>query len=140
MNNAVFGTTLENLRNRRNVILVNCRRKLIALVAQPSFKNFTMFQLDLIVVERPNVEILLNRPVFVGLTILEVNKTLMYEFHFDYIKEKNRGEKSKLLFTDTVSLTYVIKTEDILAICLPLRNVSIFVVIIKTASIIIQKT
>ena len=64
MNNAVFGKTMENLRNRRNVTLVNCRRKLMRLAPQPSFKNFTIFHENLIAVERAKVEILLNRPIF----------------------------------------------------------------------------
>ena len=87
MNNAVFGKTMENLRNRRNVTLVNCRRKLMRLAAQPSFKNFTIFHEDLIAVERAKVEILLNRPIFVGFTILDVSKTLMYKFHIYYMKK-----------------------------------------------------
>ena len=66
MNNEVFGKAMENLRNRRNVTLVNCRQKLMRLVVQPSFKNFTIFHEDLIVVERVKVEILLNRLIFVG--------------------------------------------------------------------------
>ena len=83
------------------------------LAAQPSFKNFTIFHEDLIAVKRTKVKILLNRPIFVVFTILDISKTLMYEFHFDYMKKKCPGEKSKLIFTDTASLTYVIITEDI---------------------------
>ena len=113
MSNAVFGKTMVNLRNRRNVTLVNCRRKFMRLAAQPSFKNFTIFHEDLIAVKRTKVKILLNRPIFVVFTILDISKTLMYEFHFDYMKKKYPGEKSKLIFTDTASLTYVIVTEDI---------------------------
>ena len=66
MNNEVFGKAMENLRNRRNVTLVNCRQKLMRLAVQLSFKNFTIFHEDLIVVERVKVEILLNRLIFVG--------------------------------------------------------------------------
>ena len=113
MSNAVFGKTMVNLQNRWNVTFVNCRRKLMRLAAQPSFKNFTIFHEDLIAVKRTKVKILLNRPIFVVFTILDISKTLMYEYHFDYMKEKYPGEKSKLLFTDTASLTYVIITEDI---------------------------
>ena len=80
------------------------------LVAQPSFKNFTIFHEDLIALERVKVEILLNSPIFVGFTILDISKTPMYEFHFNSMKKKYPGEKSKLLFTDTDSLTYAIKT------------------------------
>ena len=66
MNNEVFGKAMENLRNRRNVTIVNCRRKLMRLEVQPSFKNFTIFHEDLIVAESVKVEVLLNRLIFVG--------------------------------------------------------------------------
>lgn len=72
-----------------------------------------IFHEILIAVERAKVEILLNLPIFLGFTILDVSKTFMYEFHFFYLKEKDHGEKSKLLFTNTVLLTQVIKTENI---------------------------
>ena len=87
MNNAVFGKTMENLRNRWNVTLVNFRRKLMRLEPQPSFKNFTIFHEVLIAVERAKLEILLNRPIFLRFTILDTSKTLMYELHFDYMKK-----------------------------------------------------
>ena len=103
---------MENLRNRQNVTLVNFRRKLMRLEPQPSFKNFTIFHEVLIALERAKLEILLNRPIFLRLTILDTSKTLMYELHLDYMKKKCPGEKSKLLLTDTDSLTYV-KAEDI---------------------------
>ena len=64
-----------------------------------------IFNEILIAVERAKVEILLNLPIFLGFTILDVSKTFMYEFHFFYLKEKDDGEKSKLLFTNTISLT-----------------------------------
>ena len=97
MNNAVFGKMMENLRNRRNVTLVNCRRKLMRLAVQPSFKSFTIFHEDVIAVERAKVEILLNRPIFVGFTILDVSKTLMYKFHFDYMKKVSWREIKTLI-------------------------------------------
>ena len=50
MNNPVFGKTIENLRNHRNITLVNCQKKLLRLVAQPSFKKFTIFDEDLITI------------------------------------------------------------------------------------------
>ena len=113
MNNAVFGKTMGNLRNRRNITLVNNRHKLMKLVAELSFKGFKIFHKDLIAVERAKVELLLNRPITIGFSILDISKTLMYRFHYDYIKQKYEGNKSQLLFTDTDSLVYSIKTDNL---------------------------
>ena len=113
MNNAVFGKTMGNLRNRRYITLVNNRHKLMKLVAEPSFKGFKIFHKDLIAVERAKVELLLNRPITIGFSILDISKTLMYRFHYDYIKQKYEGNKSQLLFTDTDSLVYSIKVDNL---------------------------
>ena len=86
MNNAVFGKTIGNLRNRRNITLVNNRHKLMELVAQLSLKSFEIFHEDHNAVERAKVELLLNRPITVSFSILGKGKTLMYKFHDDYIK------------------------------------------------------
>ena len=86
LNNAVFGKTMENLRNLRNITLINNRHKLMKLVAQPSFKGFKIFHKDLIAAERAKVELLLNRPITIGFSILDISKTPMYRFHYDYIK------------------------------------------------------
>ena len=83
------------------------------LAAQPSFKSFKIFHENLVAVERKKVELVLNRPIYVGFAILDLSKTLMYDFHYNYIKSKYPGERSKLLFTDTDSLTYSIKTNDL---------------------------
>ena len=60
MKNSLFGKTMENLRNRRNITLANCQRKLMRLVAQPSFKGYTIFHEDLIAIEKAKVELVLN--------------------------------------------------------------------------------
>ena len=79
---------MQNLRNRRTVELVTSEEKLKKLAAQPSFKQFKIFHENLVAVERAKVELMLNRPIYVGFAILDLSKTLMYDFHYNYIKRK----------------------------------------------------
>ena len=111
MNNSVFGKTMENIRNRSNVKLVSDRDKAKKLVAEPNFKHLNIFSENLIAVHMKNISLTMNKPVYLGMCILDLSKTIMYEFHYNYIKPKY-GDKAKLLFTDTDSLMYEIQTED----------------------------
>lgn len=113
MNNSMFGKTMENLRNRRKVDLVNKEWRLKKIVAQPTFKSFTIFHQNLLAVERTVSELTLNRPIYIGFCVLDLSKTLMYNWHYHYVKQKYPDIKSKLLFTDTDSLVYKIQTEDL---------------------------
>ena len=111
MINSVFGNTMENIRNRVNVKLVNTQEKLKKLSAKPNFKNRKIFTENLISVHMKKTSLTMNKPVYLGMCILDLSKTIMYDFHYNYIKPKY-GEKAKLLFTDTDSLMYEIETED----------------------------
>ena len=111
MNNSVFGKTMENIRNRVNIKLVNDRDKAKKLTAKPNFKHLDIFCEELIAVHMKKTELKFDKPVYLGMRILDLSKTIMYEFHYNYIKKKY-GDKAKLLFTDTDSLMYEIKTED----------------------------
>ena len=111
MNNSVFGKTMENIRNRVNIKLVNNRDKAKKLTAKPYFKHLNIFCEELIAVHMKKTSLIFNKPVYLGMCILDLSKTIMYEFHYKYIKPKY-GDKAKLLFTDTDSLMYEIKTED----------------------------
>ena len=71
-----------------------------------------IFDNDLVAIRKNKVSLMLNNPAYIGMCILELSKVLMYEFHYDYIKNKY-GNNSRLLFTDTDSLMYEIKTEDV---------------------------
>ena len=71
-----------------------------------------IFDNDLVAIRKNKVSLMLNNPAYIGMCILELSKVLMYEFHYYYIKSKY-GNKSRLLFTDTDSLLYEIKTEDV---------------------------
>ena len=102
---------MENLRNRRTVDFVTSEEKLKKLAAQPSFKQFIIFHENLVAVEQDKVELTLNWWIFVGFAILDLSKTLMYDFHYNYIKRKYPD--STLLFTDSDSLTYQIQTVNV---------------------------
>ena len=112
MNNSVFGKTIENLRKRVNVTLINEPEKLLKYCAKPTYVSCKIFNENLVAVHKIKESLTLNRPAYVGMCILDISKTLMYDFHYNYIKEKY-GKNAKLLFTDTYSVTYNIKTEDV---------------------------
>ena len=111
MNNSVFGKTMENIRNRVNVKLVNTEERLKKLSAKPNYKSCKIFNENLISVHMKKTSLTMNKPVYLGMCILDLSKTIMYDFHYNYIKPKY-GAKAKLLFTDTDSLMYEIETED----------------------------
>ena len=111
MNNSVFGKTMENIRNRVNVKLVNTGEQFKKLVSKPNYENRKIFNENLVSVHMKKTSLTMNKPVYLGMSILDLSKTLMYDFHYRYIKPKY-GNKAKLLFTDTDSLFYEIETED----------------------------
>ena len=111
MNNSVFGKTMENIRNRVDVKLVSDRKVAEKLSAKPNFRHCTIFNENLVAVHMKKTKLVFNKPVYCGMAILDLSKTLMYDFHYKYIKPKC-GEKAKLLMTDTDSLCYEIQTED----------------------------
>ena len=111
MNNSVFGKTMENIRNRVDVKLVNTKEKFKKLVAKPNFRSRKIFSENLVSVHMKKTSLTMNKPVYLGMCILELSKTIMFDFHYNYIKLKY-GDKAKLLFTDTDSFMYEIETED----------------------------
>ena len=111
MNNSVFGKTMENIRNRVDVKLVNTEEKLKKFVAKPNYRSRKIFSENLVSVHMKKTSLTMNKPIYLGMCILELSKTIMYDFHYQYIKPKY-GDKAKLLFTDTDSFMYEIETED----------------------------
>ena len=111
MNNSVFGKTMENIRNRVDIRLVNSEAKAKKLAAKPNFKHCNIFDENLVAIHMKKTKLTFNKPVYLGMCILDLSKTLMYDFHYNYIKNKF-NDKATLLFTDTDSLAYEIKTED----------------------------
>ena len=111
MNNSVFGKTIENIRKRQNVILVDDRKLANKLSSKPNFDPATIFDENLLAVHMKKTEVYFNKPIYVGQAILDLSKTLMFDFHYNYIRKKY-GNKAELLFTDTDSLMYLIQTDD----------------------------
>ena len=111
MNNSVFGKTMENVRKRINVKLAVNERQMKRQVAKPEFHRFKIFNEHLIGVHLKQCNLVLNKPIYVGMAILDLSKTLMYRFHYDYMRPKY--DHVDLLFTDTDSLCYHIETQDI---------------------------
>ena len=112
MNNSVFGKTMENIRKRVDVRLVTDENKLLKWTSKPTYVSSKIFNDNLVAVHKIKETLTLNKPAYVGMCILDLSKTLMYDFHYTYIKNKY-GDKAKLFFTDTDSLTYEIKAEDV---------------------------
>ncbi|XP_078355713.1 uncharacterized protein LOC144640434 [Oculina patagonica] len=112
MNNSVFGKTMENLRKRVDVRLVTNKKKLLKLTSKPTYVSSKIFNENLVAVHKIKETLTLNRPAYIGMCILDLSKTLMYDFHYNYIKKKY-GSGAKLLFTDTDSLTYEIEADDV---------------------------
>ena len=111
MNNSVFGKTMENIRNRVNVKLVDTGEQFKKLTAMPNYESRKIFNENLVSVHMKNTSLTMDKPVYLGMSILDLSKTLMYDFHYKYIKPKY-GNRAKLLFTDTDSFLYEIQTED----------------------------
>ena len=104
---------MENLRNRIDVKLVNKDKDYLKCTSKPSYMSHKIFDLDnLVAICKSKVALKLSKPAYIGMCIIELSKVLMYEFHYDYIKNKC-DNKSKLLFTDNDILMYEIKTEDV---------------------------
>jgi len=111
MNNAVFGKTMENVRKHINVKICKTEKQKNKLINNPRCENWTIWDENYAMIEMGKNKVVLNKPVQVGFGILDLSKTVMYDFHYNSIKQKY-GEKARLLFTDTDSLCYEIETED----------------------------
>ena len=111
MNNAVFGKTMENVRKHRDIKLVTTDEKRNKLVSEPNYQTIKQFSENLLAIEMKKTKVKMNKPVYLGMSILDISKTLMYEFWYDYIKLKY-GDRAKLCYMDTDSFVIYIKTED----------------------------
>ena len=112
LNNSVFGKTIENIRKRQNVFLVDNRAKAAKLTCRPNFERAIIFDRNLLAIHLKKTEIYFNKPVYVGQAILDLSKLLMFDFHYNFVQKKYSYKKARLLFTDTDSLMYELKTDD----------------------------
>ena len=103
---------MENIRRHRDIKLVNNKEDYLKQVMKPNFKGGVLMGEDLMSCEMGKVKIKMNKPVYLGQAILDLSKTIMYEFHYDYMKKKYEGTDLKLLYMDRDSLVDDIKTED----------------------------
>ena len=111
MNNAVFGKTMENVRKHRDIKLATTDRRRNQLVSEPNYHTIKCFSENLVAIEIKKTKVKMNKPIYLGLSILEISKILIYEFWYDYMKPKY-GDNLKLCYTDTDRFLMNIKTED----------------------------
>ena len=138
LNNSVFGKTMENIRKRVDVRLVTDKKKLSKLVSKPTFVNSKIFSEDLVAVHKLKEILTLERPAFVGMCILDLSKTLMYEFHYNYIKSRYDNKRNYYL---QIRIVYVMKSKRRIFIMSfgKIKNYLIIVITQKTANIIVLK-
>ena len=103
---------MENLRNRVDVGLVNNKKDYLKWISTPSYLRQKIFDNNLVVIHKIKTTLTLKKPANIRICVLELSKVPMYEFHFDYLKNKY-GSKSRLSFTDTDSFMYEIQTENV---------------------------
>ena len=111
MNNSVFGKTMENVRKHRHIKLVTTDKRRNQLVPEANYHTTKWFSENQLAIEMKKTKVKMNKPVYLGFSILEISKTLMYEFWYDYMKAKY-ADNVKLCYMDTDSFIMYIKTED----------------------------
>ena len=113
MNNSVYGKTMENVRNRINFRLISTEDEALRV---KNMKRFTIFNDNLVGVHIQKTKVKLNKPIYLGMNILDDSKFLMYNFHYNFMLKQIKRENIDLLFTDTDSLCYTIRHQDIFQI------------------------
>ena len=103
---------MENVRNHRNIKVVATERRRNYLASEPNYHTRKFFTKNVVAIEMKKSPIIMNKPVYLGLSILGLSKTVMYEFWCDCVKQKY-GQNAKLCYVDTDSFIVHVKTDDI---------------------------
>ena len=111
MNNAVFETSIENVRQRRKVDLVCNPTKFKKLLATHQLEQFLIVNKETVLVDRICAQVTLNKPIYIGFTVLDVSKLMMFDFHYNVMINRY-GVNARLLFTGTDCLCYHLVTCD----------------------------
>ena len=109
MKNYVFAKTMENVRNHRDTKLVTSEKRRKRIVLEPNYHSCKKFSNHFMPIEMKKTIVKMNKSLYLGMSILDISKTLMYEFWYDYFKPKY-GDRAKLCYTGTDSFIIYIKT------------------------------
>ena len=112
LNNAVFGKTMEDKRKHLDFEIVSDERQFMKCVNSPSFKHSHIINENLVGVEKQKAQLKFDKPIFIGMSILDLSKQHMYRFYYDVVKPKY-GDNIRMVYTDTDSFVFHTKTEDI---------------------------
>ena len=107
MNNSVFGKAMENLRNNRDIKLVTTEEQRSKLVLEPNYHTTKHFSENLLAIQMKKTKVIMNKPVGLGMSILDISKIPMYEFRYGYMKPKY-GDRAKLCYMDTDSIFLIL--------------------------------
>ena len=110
--NSVFGKTMENVRNHRYTKLETSDKRKKRLVSEPNYHLHKKISYNLLAIEMKKIRVKMTKPLYLCMSILDISKTLMYEFWYDYIRQEY-GDRAKLCYTGTDIFIIYIKTEDI---------------------------
>jgi hypothetical protein len=113
MNNSLFGKQIENVKKRSNVTMVTEKERFVKLTSQPNFKTFKIVNDNMVTVQMTKPCVLLCKPIYIGVVVLEYSKCKMFEFHYEYMLKKYGYDRVKLCMSDTDSFLYQIFTNDL---------------------------
>ncbi|CAB0030980.1 unnamed protein product [Trichogramma brassicae] len=127
-NNAIFGKTMENVRKRIDVKLVSSwdgRYGAEAQISKPNFHSRAIFDENLVAIQLSKTSVTIDKPVYVGFSILDISKTQLYRFHYDFMRDRF-GSNCKVLYTDTDSLVYEIRGQNVYEVMKHKDNINEF--------------